>query len=88
MGRYVNKLSNGRALAPFGKAQDLIQDGATHINPAPQNFIPNLICVVDNGIFEAAGYCFSENEFRAFAREDGRFKTWLTHPNAEQIADK
>jgi len=31
--------------------------------------VPNdkaLICVIDNGLFEAAGYCYSPNEFREF----------------------
>jgi len=37
-----------------------------------------LICVVDNGIFEAAGYCYSESEFHAFNEaSDHRQKIWL-----------
>ncbi len=38
-----------------------------------------VICVVDNGPFEAAAYCFDESEIEAFAYpEDYRPKTWLT----------
>jgi hypothetical protein len=37
-----------------------------------------VICVVDNGPFEAAAYCFSPEEFRAFSDPtDSRPKTWL-----------
>jgi hypothetical protein len=37
-----------------------------------------LICVVDNGIFEAAGFCYDEREFAAFTDPgDTRPKEWL-----------
>ena len=37
-----------------------------------------VICVVDNGPFEAAGYCFSRQEFEVFTRPgDNRPKTFL-----------
>jgi hypothetical protein len=37
-----------------------------------------IICVVDNGPFEAAAYCYSLDEFRAFNRaDDPRPRTWL-----------
>ncbi len=37
-----------------------------------------LICVVDNGFFEAAAYCFSEQEFEAFNDpSDPRPRKWL-----------
>lgn len=37
-----------------------------------------IICVVDNGPFEAAAYCYNLTEFRQFSRpEDDRPKTWL-----------
>ena len=36
-----------------------------------------IICVVDNGMFEAAGFAYDEMEFNVFARPDGRPKTWL-----------
>ena len=37
-----------------------------------------VICVVDNGPFEAAAYCPSLDEFRAFTNPtDPRPKTWL-----------
>ncbi len=36
-----------------------------------------LVCVVDNGPFEAAGFAFSENEFAAFCYPDGRPREWV-----------
>lgn len=37
-----------------------------------------IICVVDNGPFEAAGYCFNMREFEAFSDpSDNRPKQWL-----------
>lgn len=38
-----------------------------------------LICVVDNGFFEAAAYCYDDKEYEAFHdKHDVRPKTWLT----------
>jgi hypothetical protein len=65
-----------------GKATQLTMFGATSI-PCPKRFedIPSdkaLICIVDNGAFEAAAYCFSECEFKAFSRcDDPRPKQWM-----------
>jgi hypothetical protein len=71
-------------LPASGKAQKLIEDGAKVVNA---EFQPNLVCVVDNGFFEAAGYCFNENEFEAFnSPSDPRPKIWLVHPDAENLA--
>jgi hypothetical protein len=42
-----------------------------------------LICVVDNGPFEAAAYCYSEKEFEAFTEPDGRRKKWLVMDKAK-----
>ena len=36
-----------------------------------------VVCVVDNGPFEAAAFAFSEDELEVFARPDHRPKTWL-----------
>ena len=37
-----------------------------------------LICVVDNGPYEGAAYCYSDQEFEVFnAPEDLRPKVWL-----------
>ena len=48
----------------------------------------NLICVVENGPFDAALYCVDEGEYEAAAdTNDTRHKRWIIHPNAEQLAD-
>lgn len=40
-----------------------------------------MICLVDNGIFTAAGVVFNEREREAFSRlEDGRPKKWYLVP--------
>lgn len=83
MGYYINETSKGEALPPHGKVSALINDGALIVQPF---FQPNLVCVVDNGFFEAAAYCHSEDEFKAFLVSDGRPKTWLIHPQAETLA--
>jgi len=84
MGYYINETSKGEALPASGKAMMLIKDGAKVVQP---EFQPNLVCVVDNGFFEAAGYCHSESEFQAFNNPtDSRPKVWLVHPEAEKLA--
>lgn len=43
-----------------------------------------IICVVDNGLFEAAGFAYSDDEFRAFAHGlNGRRAWWLTMPRSD-----
>lgn len=37
-----------------------------------------LICVMVNGMFDAAAYIYSEAEQKVFQQDDGRMKTWLT----------
>lgn len=68
---------------PRGKAQQLIVAyGATEI-PEPKHFseVPAgkaLVCVVANGLFDAAGYCYDASEFRDFTDpDDVRPKRWL-----------
>lgn len=41
----------------------------------------DVVCVVDNGMFEAAAFCYSLNEINAFCDPtDFRPKTWLKLP--------
>lgn len=86
MGMYLNKTSMGNPLPAMGKIAALIQDGATVLPSPPTKFVENLICVVDNGPFQAAAYCFSEKEMQDFSYEDGRPKTWMIHPKAKELA--
>jgi hypothetical protein len=87
MGKYINEDSRG---LPIGKSFDekvrsLIADGATRIEG--DKFVPNMVCVVDNGYFGAAAYCYSENEHHAFLHPDNRQKAWLQYEHAEKLAN-
>jgi hypothetical protein len=85
MGMYINMNSKGEQLG-HDKVQSLIADGATRI-ARPSEFKPNLVCVVDNGYFQAAAYCYSQGEFDAFTEpSDLRPKTWLSYPHAQLTA--
>lgn len=47
-----------------------------------------LVCVVDNGMFEAAGVAYSDRELQAFNRpDDRRPKVWLILDNREAVYD-
>lgn len=83
MGYYINKVG-GKDLPAKGKAIQIIADGGTRVD---NEFQENLICVVDNGFFEAAAYCYSLEEFNEFNKNDGRSKIWVTHPKAKELSD-
>ena len=86
MGYYINENSNGAGLPPNNKADYLILDGAVEI-PKPDKWVPNLVCVLHNGIFDAAGYAYNESEFRVFADpRDERPKTWLIYEHAAKLS--
>jgi len=89
MGKYINITSKGEPLSTHNKASELIADGAVLLGNKPTNWVPNMICVVDNGLFEAAAYVPDEAEMIRF-RDDGssRPKVWMTHPQALNIVDK
>ena len=76
MGYYIEVPEN------LGKAEQLVKLHGGEIVPRPQNFteVPadkGLICVVNNGLFEAAGYCYNTHEFIDFAQPDGRSRQWV-----------
>lgn len=64
------------------------QNEEAFIIPQPTSFgkVPanmGLVCVVNNGPFEAAAYCYNEQEFDAFKEPDGRSKVWLLMDRAK-----
>jgi|HubBroStandDraft_3_1064219.scaffolds.fasta_scaffold244050_3 hypothetical protein len=78
MGYYIQ--TNGNK----NKAQTIAAKYKGEIwNVPPTNYaaIPDgkaLIVVVDNGPFEAAGFCYDENEFEVFTDpRDDRFKEYV-----------
>lgn len=47
-----------------------------------------IICVVDNGPFEVAAYCYNLSAFRQFNRaDDDRRKTWLLVNNKVKVEE-
>lgn len=86
MGKYINSTSKG-PLDSHDKAASIVADGGIKLGSAPTDFVPNLVCVVNNGPFEAAAYCNSANEFAAFNDAgDYRPKIWLTWDKVAQFA--
>jgi hypothetical protein len=89
MGYYIEVPAN------TGKAR-LIEElhGGTILARQPEwDEFPDLaiIVVVDNGIFEAAGYAYDEAEYRAFTEpDDMRPKTFLVMPRdkAEELSGR
>ena len=87
MGRYVNQTSKGPLGSSFTeKCKGLIEDGAIRISPT--GFQENLVCVVDNFVFAAAGYAYDEEEFKVFnSGGDGRKKQWFVYEKVEQFVN-
>jgi len=84
MGYYIDKTSKGTILPACDKADYLILDGAKEVKA---EFQPNLVCIVENGFFDAAGYAYSKNEFDQFNDpNDNRPKRWLIYPLAGKLS--
>ena len=84
MGFYIQGPALGKAA--FFKSE---YDAEFIEKPASFQDVPQdkaIICVVNNGPFEAAGYAFSEREFEVFAGPDTRSKTWMLMDKA--LAEK
>ena len=68
------------------KCDAILSDGGIEI-PKPDKFKPNLICVVDNGMFGAAAYAYCDREFNDFnVSTDRRPKRWFVWEKADQFA--
>lgn len=86
MGYYIDVDSKGNRLNACGKTEALIADGAKRVT-GTLKFQPNLVCVVENGMFDAAGFCYSQSEFEAFNNpRDYRYKTWLIYEHAAKLS--
>jgi len=86
MGFYINQNSKGVLLPPINKADYLILDGGKEI-PQPKEWIENLVCVVENGMFDAAGYVYSKQEFEDWTyKEDNRPKRWIIYEHAKKLS--
>ncbi len=79
MGYYIEVPEN------LNKAQQLVElHGAKVLPEAPTwgEHTEAIICVVQNGMFDAAAFCYSESELNEFKSPDyggrQRPRTWLT----------
>jgi hypothetical protein len=76
MGYYIQTPQN------LNKASQLAKMYGATVVSCPESFesIPTdkaLLCLVDNNLFEAVGFCYSKEEFEAFKIPDGRRRTWM-----------
>jgi hypothetical protein len=83
MGYYINYNSKGIALPACGKANALIADGAKEVSG--NNYEENLVCVVENGLFDAAMYCYLDEYEYVKSNPDNRKKRWLVYEHAKQL---
>lgn len=73
------------------KAVALVKKYGGHQIPEPPKSLAEvpegcaLVCVVDNGIFEAAALAYSDEELQYFSRPDPRPMQWLILNNKEQV---
>ena len=75
MGAYINPPDESKEAFLEREGADLF---LVDFKSVPEGHLA--VCLVDNGLFTAAGIAFDEREFNEFAREDGRRKYWFTVP--------
>jgi hypothetical protein len=87
MGYYINYLPDGTPLPMKGKAAAIYNGvpGAIAINK-PTEWVENLVCVVENGPFDAAGYAHSPEEMEVFKDTNGRSSMWYIVPGARDLS--
>lgn len=87
MGKYINRTDEGDLL-PVRKAEQLIKAGARLIFDTPQKWEEGLICVVENGLFDAAAYVQDARDLRDFSdtSQDERPRLWLSWNRAQDFA--
>jgi hypothetical protein len=88
MGLYINHTSNG-TLPAKGKCLELIKAGAQLLPAAPKVWEEGLVCVADNGYFEAAAYAHNQSKLEHFSdtTHDHRDRVWLKWDKAKEFAN-
>ena len=85
MGYYIQRDSTGKPLSAKGKAVELMKDGATIF--FPDGWEEDLVCVVNNGAWDAAAYCYSHKEYLRFTGgRDDRDVMWLKYKHAKDLS--
>jgi hypothetical protein len=85
MGYYIQVPDN------LGKAQQIVDLYGAEVLAGPPVTLADLpegkaaICVVQNGLFDAAGIAYDDKELQEFAYPDGRPRTWLSMDIAKVI---
>jgi hypothetical protein len=87
MGKYINQTPNG-PLSKKHKAAELNKAGAELLFTTPKKWEEGLICVVDNGPFDAAAYVADERDLKDFSdyTQDERERVWLRWDKAKDWA--
>jgi hypothetical protein len=88
MGYYINYDSQGHPLPAKGKVQALLNDGAKIISrPTTVGTDSKVVCVVENLMFDAAGYCYDDRELADWLADDsGRRMTFLEYEKAKELS--
>lgn len=74
-------------LPSFDKARAILTNvDGSYVIDEPSEWSDGIVCVVDNGHFEAAAYAYDAARLSQFKRDDGRYKIWLHVPNAKEYA--
>lgn len=88
MGKYINQIND--VILPTsasGKAERLKMIGSEEVDGT--EYHPNLVCVVDNGFFGAAAWCYNEKEYNSFNNiNDRRNKRWFIVDDVENLIDQ
>lgn len=87
MGYYINLDSKENFIGNSfdAKVANLLEDGAKKISE-PSMWREGLVCVIDNGLFAAAGYAFDDREMKAFKHYGNRNYQWLEYDKARELA--
>jgi len=86
MGYYVQTAQPKNKVADIIRDLDAIEITKDEAELFVKEQMGAVICVVDNGHFEAAAYCYNLDEFRAFNDpSDDRAKTWLYVEDGDKV---
>jgi len=85
MGFYLDKTKNGDDLPAKGKVEAILADGGEIVDAEYQ---PDLLCVIEGEIFDAAAYCYSKEEFEFFLNDgSGRKKTFIRYKDVKNYIE-